>query len=244
MRRPASDRSLITSVIVGAAILLGAAAVFDAVRSSNRQVAASTTTDAGESGPTAPAPPAVTRVDASQRQRVSRTVGDVRFSFLVRTVGWGAFGRISINKSISGPQDAEAIIFWATFPEGDTADPCFQVLSPDAASSAGSLADAVAKAPGTDLVRGPLDVTLDGRAAKHVVITVREQVGCKPGFFYEWQDERVGALWPKTRVGDTVRVWVVEVGGTRLFIEAETSRGADAQLEDEVEQIVQSIRFD
>jgi hypothetical protein len=50
--------------------------------------------------------------------------------------------------------------------------------------------------------------------------------------------------WPSTIVGDTIRVWIVEARGTILFIEAETTTRANAQLEREIEQIVGSIRFD
>ena len=63
-------------------------------------------------------------------------------------------------------------------------------------------------------------------------------------FFYTWQDVEEGALWPMTSVGDTIRVWIVDVGGTRLFIEAETSKQAGSDLEQEIRQIVESIRFD
>jgi hypothetical protein len=102
----------------------------------------------------------------------------------------------------------------------------------------------VSTAPGTELVTGPSDVTIGGRAARHVVLAVRENVGCDPGFFYTWQDVEEGALWPMTSVGDTIRVWIVDVGGTRLFIEAETSKQAGSDLEQEIRQIVESIRFD
>jgi hypothetical protein len=172
------------------------------------------------------------------------TVDGVPFSFRVPTVGWEGFGSISINKSIVGPQGAEAIIFWTSFPHGDYADPCAHLLSPSVGPSAADLAAAVSTAPGTELVRGPSDVTVGGRAAKHVVLTVRENVGCDPGFFYTWQDLEVGALWPETRPGDTIRVWIVDAGGTRLFIEAETTEQADSALEQEIQQIVGSISFD
>ena len=242
MRRPASDRSLITAVIVGAAVLLGVVAVVDAFRSSNGETAAPITTDVGETG-SAPPPPVVTRVDVSQPQRLSRTVGGIPFSFVVRTAGWEEFGRISINKSIVGPQGAEAIIFWASFPKDGRADPCTEVLNLPADRSAADLAIAVANAPGTVLLRGPLDVTLDDRPAKHVVVSVRKKVGCEPGFFYAWDDFEGGATWSVTRVGDTIRVWIVDVGDTRLFIEAETNTDSDPQLDREVVRIVESIRF-
>ena len=43
-----------------------------------------------------------------------------------------------------------------------------------------------------------------------------------------------------TDVGDTIRVWIVAVGGKRLFIAAATKAGG---LEKEIQQIVESIRF-
>jgi Protein kinase domain len=176
--------------------------------------------------------------------RHALTVDGVPFSFRVPTPGWERFGSISINKSTVGPQGAEAIIFWTSFPDGEYADPCANLLSPRVGRSAADLAAAVSTVPGTKLVRGPSDVTVGGRAAKHVVLTVRENVGCDPGFFYTWEDLEVGALWPETRPGDTIRVWIVDVDGTRLFIEAETTGQAGSDLEQEVQQIVESIRFD
>jgi hypothetical protein len=175
----------------------------------------------------------------------------VTFSFRVpTTVGWERFRSISSDKSAGGPISinksigAEAIIFWTSFPHGDYADPCAHLLSPPVGPSTADLAAAVSTAPGTELVTGPSDVTVGGRAAKHVVLTVRENVGCDPGFFYTWRDVYGGALWTTTRVGDTIRVWIVDVDATRLFIEAETTRQADPDLEQEIQQIVESIRFD
>ena len=165
------------------------------------------------------------------------------FSFRVTTPGWERFGTISLNKSTVGPQGAEAIIFWTTFPHGAFADPCAQVLSPRGRSAA-ELAHAVSTAPGTELVAGPSDVTVGGHAAKHVALAVRENVGCAPGFFYTWHDVSAGALWPVTHPGDAINVWIVGVRGTHFFIEAETTPQARSDLEHEIRQIVGSIRFD
>jgi hypothetical protein len=252
MRRSAANRPRITFVIVGAAAVLGVFAAVDAFRSSKGEVAAPTTTAARDEDsqpvtPTLATTPEFADVrptDVPRRRRLSRTVGGVPFSFKVPTGGWEKFGRISINKSIFGPQGAEAMIFWASFPDGDTADPCAAVLG-GAGRSAASLATAVATAPGTVLIPGPREVTLGGRPAKRVVLVVLEKgsLGCEPGFFYGWDDVEAGALWTETHENDTIRVWIVEVGGTRLFIEAETSAEANSQLEDEVVKIVESIRF-
>jgi hypothetical protein len=188
-------------------------------------------------------------IHVSSTGRLSRVVEGVPLSFRVPAAGWEPFGTISINKSIVGPQGAEAIIFWTSFPDGDDAhpddaDPCDNLLSPPVGPTASDLAAAVSTAPGTELVAGPSDVTVGGLPAKHVVLTVRDDVGCDPGYFYTWQDMWWGALWPMTGVGDTIRVWIVDVRGTLVFIEAETNEQADSDLEREIQQIVGSIRFD
>ena len=157
---------------------------------------------------------------------------------------------ISLNKSSEGGQAAEAIIYWTSFPDGDHADPCARELAPSIGRSAASLAAAVSTAPGTELVKGPVNVRLGGYPAKYVVLTVRNYVGCNPGFLYTWREVFGGAFWRTTIVGDTIRVWIVPVGGTRffkgtrLFIAAATREDADAMLKREVEQIVGSFRFE
>ena len=179
-------------------------------------------------------------------QELERTVGGVTFSFNVPIThgtpfesNWEPKAGISINKSIVGPQGAEAMFFWTSFSDDKRTDPCAGL------PSATDLAAAVATAPGTELVEGPSDVTVGGNLAKYVVLTVRENLGCAPGFFYTWDDPAGGALFPSTTVGDTIRVWIVHVDGTRtrLFLEAVTTEQADFDLEQEIEQIVGSIRF-
>ncbi len=191
--------------------------------------------------------------------RQSVTEDGVRFTLRVPGVGlrasegWAKYssiptatspgGPISLNRSIMGPQGAEAIIYWTSFPHGDHASPCVRLLRRSIGRSAAKLAAAVATAPGTELVKGPSSVTLGGRQAKHVVLTVRKNVGCDPGFFFSWRDVDGGPLWPTTNAGDTIRAWIVKVDGTLLFIAAATTRQATAWLTKEAQQIVESIRF-
>ena len=136
------------------------------------------------------------------------------------------------------------MIFWTSFPIAEHAEPCARLSSLPVAASVDDVAFAVSTAPGIELVSGPSDVTVGGRAAQHVVLVVLKDLGCDPGYFFTWRDRTTGALWPSTNVGDTIRVWIVKVRGTILFIEAETTTQASAQLESEIEQIVGSIRFD
>lgn len=206
---------------------------------------------------------------AFARSTESRTVEGVRFSFSVPRSGWenGPHQRIGgkfrnsgllISKSTGGGQAAEAVIFWTGFHGGGAATPCAKLLSSPIGGSSADLAAAVATAPGTKLVRGPTRVTVGGRAATHVVLTVREDLGCEPGYFFSWRPRNVcwGACWLSgSSVGDTIRIWIVDVGGTRLFIQAETRkhhlRTGEAvpprvyrEAEHEITKIIGSIRFE
>jgi hypothetical protein len=167
-----------------------------------------------------------------------------------------------ISKSTVGGQRAEAIIFWTGFPTGGEADPCTAFVSPAIGRSTDALVRAMARAPGTKLVGGPTRLTVGGRPARQIVLTVRRDLGCDPGFFFSWQPSApdgdcFGACWLDTNVGDTISVWIVDVDGKRLVIEAETrqpesqgyplatqvTRADVLKVEAEIETIVGSIRF-
>lgn len=199
-------------------------------------------------GPTVP--PASTQPTDS---RLTRTVEGIAFSFSadhswvagpITELPDGDFreGHLLISKSIVGPQGAEAIIYWTGVSGGPRAEPCG--YWPDAPVSSSAVAAAVATARGTELVSGPTDVTVGGFPAKHVVVTALWETTCDPGFFFRWRSECWGPCWMETSMGDTIRVWIVDVGGTRLFFGAETSTQADADLEREIRRIVASIRFE
>jgi hypothetical protein len=188
----------------------------------------------------------------------SVTVDGIRFSFNVPASRWEPYpwkptmADILISKSITGPQAAEAVIYWATYPDGALADPCANLANRPPLTNATGVASVVAAAPGTELVTGPEDVSVGGYPAVHVVVTVSDAVGCEPGFFYNWKTQTGGAMWIETRVGDTIRVWVVDLNGVLFFIGGETttdsyagplSKDAKAGLDREIQQIVDSIRF-
>jgi hypothetical protein len=130
-----------------------------------------------------------------------------------------------------------------TFPDAVDTYTCARQLKPSIGPSTADLAAAVANAPGTQLMAGPADVRLDGRATKYIVLAVREDRGCDPGFFFTWRDRQGGAMWSATEPGDTIRVWIVDLDGTRLFIAGGTKPDAGPELEQEIEQIVRSIWF-
>ena len=217
------------------------------------------------------------------RGRISRNVGDTKFSLLVpRQSGWengpidqigapnpalgGAPFRVRsllISKSLVYGQGAEAVILWTAFPDGGEATPCTKLLSPSAGRSPAALATAMARAPGTKVVRRPTQVTVGGRPATQVVLRVRKDLGCDQGFFFTWRPSAPdgdcwGACWLETGAGDTIRVWIVDVDGELLVIEAATKdaliaavwgtpvgRNQDSkEVAQEIAKIIESIRFD
>jgi len=160
-----------------------------------------------------------------------------------------------ISRDTAGSQAAEAMILWTTFPGSGHARPC--LLDPSAGPSLADLADEVATAPGTKFVSGPADVTVGGRAAKHVVVTVAldaflaevsggartRTLGCDPGYFFGWKPQEGGMLWYTTDVGAKIDVWFVDLDDRELFLASITSEEADPSVLDEIDAIVGSIRF-
>jgi hypothetical protein len=196
-----------------------------------------------------PPEPAEHRVLQGPRKYV-KTVDAVPFSYRVPASGWVQFGSISLNKSETGPQGAEAMIYWSGFPGGGYLDPsgryahpCVRLLSPPVGPSTADLATAITTAPGVQLLAGPSDDRVGGYPARRLMLAVRDRSLCDPGVFYYWQDELGGPLLPRTPVGSTLRVWILRVAGMRLFIGAVTTPQASPDLEQEVERIIQSIHF-
>jgi hypothetical protein len=201
------------------------------------------------------------------RGKLTRTVDGVRFSLDVPKTGWengphekigdkyragGARARpvfrthsLLISKSTVGGQAAEAVLFWAGFEGGGEATPCAKVLPSAADRSGADLAADVARAPGTKLAGGPWFVTVGGRPATGVVVSVQKDVGCDPGFFFTWRPRNAcwGACWTESSVGDSIRVWIVDVAGKRLFFAAATKPGQGNAVEQEIGDIIRSIRF-
>ena len=183
--------------------------------------------------------------------RVVRSVDGVGFSLAVDGEGWenGPHLRtdwrshsFSITKNTMGPQGAEAIIFWTAFPKGGDAVPCDDLLHRATGGSAADLAAAMANAPGITVTSSPRRITVGGRPAWQLALTVRRETGCNPGFFFSWSTDHGGAFWDKTEAGDKIRAWLVDVGNRHLVFAAVT-RDTRVRLAREITQIVQSIRF-
>ena len=174
----------------------------------------------------------------------SVVVDGVPFSFKVRADGWEQFSSISLNKSVVRGQAAEALIYWTAFPSGAIAERCFPALWKRIGPSITDAADAVAAADGVVVVARS-DVQVGGHPAKYVELSVRdERFGCDPGYFHLWAAPPWGALWLGPGEGATIRVWLVDVDGVRLFIAGETTAEVDPAFGQEIQYIIDSIRFE
>jgi hypothetical protein len=183
------------------------------------------------------------------RQRFSED--EIVFSFAVPD-GWSSSGFECagcagpggwLTRGVEGTPTGAWLLIWSV--DGVSSDPCGVGAAPVAASAV-ELADAVAALPGTDVVTAPEDVTVGGRPAKHVVITVPDDIDCAPRQFDMWY---VGNAdfhvfrWA-TALKQTNRVWILDVDGKHFWFEVETYDGASPELEQEIQEIVDSIQFE
>ena len=136
---------------------------------------------------------------------------------------------------------------WAV--DGVYSDPCRGTRGPKLSPSASALAAAIAAMPNTDVVTAPKNVTIGGRDATYVAIRFHDDVGCQPRSYMMWWEQTPcdGTSDPCGRYvtagGQTNHVWIVEINGKHIFIEAETYKGAKPEVEQQLQQMIESIRF-
>jgi hypothetical protein len=169
--------------------------------------------------------------------RHSMTRSGIHMSIELATEGWGSNGSFKIDKNLT---DA-GFIFWDEAPDGVYENGCPPVVKGPESEDAAVLAAAITRIPGTSLVSGPTDVTVGGHPAKEVVISIAEDSPCV-GVMYLWYDE-FGGRWPDG-LGDTMIVWIVEVDGALVWIDAALRKDSVAILEQEMRDIVASIEFE
>ena len=174
----------------------------------------------------------------------SMTRNGIRLSVTLPRSGWLSEMSFFFNKRVGTNPEGASLLFWDANPIGVFADPCAQTKASPAGPSAADLASGVSTLPGADLVSGPTDVTVGGYPAKHVVLTVPEDAACgAEGLeFNLWYapevDRYISAL------GATMRVWIIDVDGTIVWIDGETYKGAGSGPGQEIQQIIDSIQFE
>jgi hypothetical protein len=143
------------------------------------------------------------------------------------------------------PQGTGAVSF--SIFEQVYADPCHNdrgLLNPLPGPSVDDLATALAKVPGLGNPI-PVDVTVAGYQGKQLTLTAPASfAGCTltwDGKFRVWVLP-LGATNDLTP-GERDRVWILDVGGQRLVIDAPEMPGQTAETTAEVQRIVDSIRI-
>jgi hypothetical protein len=193
------------------------------------------------------------------RGRLSLLLGQNRITMTVPTVpgwnrpggrgGWTLYGSNLLSRDVQGLADPEAALYWTDLSGPGWAELCpglieyptdpYPTVPPPTAAEA---AAEIAAARGTTLVSGPEVTTVGGRPALRIVVTVHEDLGCDPGYFYTWRPALGGPSWSHTEVGDTITVWVVDLRSL-LFLASETTHDAPTDLTREIEGIVATIRW-
>lgn len=169
-------------------------------------------------------------------------VEGVSFSIEVPSDGWTSNGSFGIDHGAFPATWDAGFIIWADAPDGIYTDPCTQTEGSPIAPSAADLADAAAHVPGTEAT-GPSDVIVGGFPAKLVVVKIPDVASCRAEDFYLWWDRKLTGRYA-TVLGSTIRVWLIDVNGTIIWIDGETPPDARPEAGRQIQQIIDSIRFE
>jgi hypothetical protein len=175
----------------------------------------------------------------------------VRITFTVPS-GWEAWG-LGVLKGHSSAEmtDLLGVTFWnvSTVP----ADAChWQRGGPKVGPTVDDLATALANQSRRHATT-PRDVTLAGYAGKHLTLTVPAHIeygldefaSCDQGYFVSW-DERASSIFERYHQGpgQVDELWILDIQGFRLVIDASYWLNTPAQDLAEVRRIVKSVRIE
>jgi hypothetical protein len=129
---------------------------------------------------------------------------------------------------------------WMSFIGGPSevgTEPCAGRSTPVPQTLAGA-ADAYTTIPGTHAV-GPTDVTVAGRPAKLVVLTIDHDIPCGPNRYWLFGQ---GSSYPDS-LDSIIRTWIIDVDGELYEIDSQQA-APNHRLDQEILQIVDSIQFE
>ena len=161
----------------------------------------------------------------------------VPFSFTMPSTDWRSSRGVGTLETGRFPSDSYA---WLVFSGPNvvvSTDPC----AGQTATVGSSLADqaaAMTTIKGTDAV-GPTDVSVGGRPAKLVVLRIHEEVPCALSAFWLYGDK---SMYPNS-LESTIKLWFVDANGKVLMIHGD-QLGPNPKVEQELQQVVDSIRFE
>jgi hypothetical protein len=166
----------------------------------------------------------------------------VALTFRVPTSGWTAGDGIWVSKG------TVVASFWIGAFDNIYADPCAHTpFEPAPARTPAALAAAVASIQGVRVVSGPEAFRMDGYPAYHVTVEIPADLPCEPHEFYLYYDDETGGPSGGYRYAnaplDLVRCFIVDVGGTIVWIDGDSGNGAPDAAVGELGQIIDSIEF-
>lgn len=182
------------------------------------------------------------------------------FTFAVPS-GWQFDGSFAFSGHPGSPEDTDIWIYTTDSFYGGADhlpmtpavfdDPCVHDDFESFEASLAGQAEAFASIPRTELVSGPAEVTVGGRAGRVATIGIPADLGCPKGEFWLLFNMECGAPtldcttfpnWP----GEAIREWFVDVDGEIFNIRAQIRYPEEASpdLDVEIQQIVDSIQFE
>jgi hypothetical protein len=158
---------------------------------------------------------------------------------------WEAWDLGVLRRGGKAPKGS-GLTFWIV--SNVVVDPCHYeegVLEPPVGPTVDDLATALAKQARRQATT-PTVVTLDGYAGKHLQLTVPPHIKlatCSGGKFFSWTKRDGGARWQQGP-GQRDELWILDVHGIRLVIDAAFFPKTPAKERAELDRILESVRIE
>ena len=184
---------------------------------------------------------------SDQSQHTARlTVGgtDVNGPLLRLTVDlpsdWQAF-EFGAQRGTSSPPAGMAFVVSTV--DNTFKDPCSHLQrSPKVGPTVDDLAAALGEIPNTTATK-PVRTTIAGHQATYTELAIPASLPCALDEFYLWQDSPGGYWWVQG-LGETARVWILDIGGRRVTFLAHSYPGSGDDPKADFQKILDSVVFD
>ncbi|HZM72626.1 MAG TPA: hypothetical protein VFC71_04560 [Candidatus Polarisedimenticolia bacterium] len=167
-----------------------------------------------------------------------------RLTFDVPIEGWTADAPYFLGYGSIGPEGFAAIWWTSDAPVGMFSDPCAQTEAPEVGHNRAELAAAVVGIPGLEEVVAPTDVTVGGKPATTVAVRMPDPLPCPKDQFYLWHATSADEGRFATDAGFIIYTWIIDVDGTLVWVDWETSAEPGSQPVAQIQALMDSIQFE
>ena len=196
------------------------------------------------------APPSVYALGLRQGPHRLWSTG-VTMTVMIPAPGWyGEAGNgILLKNDAAGSPDGAGLIVFAGDPGGlyVYGDPCsWSTTRPDEPVATVDGVVAALSAQASRDASTPVDVTIDGHAGKSITLHVPEDAvfaDCDQGYFASWGVETESAARYHQDPGQIDELWILDVDGELVVIDAAYYEGTPQAVVDELRAIVESTTF-